>query len=1078
MFATLKNKLDLIFTKSWYFLRPKNKLGLVSFVILSSLFVTAWFVFTPVAHALLSEIGAGIRDMFSELFLALAGFFIKLTFFVLKFIIEIAGYNGYIDSPAVTVGWVMIRDMTNMIFIVVLLIISFGTILGLEHYEWKKMLVKVIFAAVVVNFSRIICGAIIDIGQIVMLTFVNGIAATASGNLVNMFNVQDIFKLGGGSTTVSPDGNVTFLASVAALVFGTMMLVTMATFLLLLMARMAMLWVLIVLSPFAFVLNVLPQTEKYASQWWGEFGGNVIAGPIVVFSLWLSFVTVGTGTVHDDIKNNNALKNPDNLIGNDPTDPQESTGITSIMSWEKMANFVIAIAMLLAGAKMASELGAAGGEMMGKAKDIGKKVAMYASGYQAARWGAGKAWEGTKLAGKGVYYGLSVIPGINAIHPERWKQRAKNIQSRAKSWYNDRLVKGTIRAGEIAKTFRVNKKGQYIKGTEMVNKVDDKGNFVYQKNEDGSDKIDEKGNKIHEYEEEKDKDGNILKDKNGNVVYQERDILQKGFWDGLKRFMARGELEVAPGFGAFRKAYSEDLEAIAEAKHEQLDHLASTSSLPVGLEKQKAQEWLEFLEHTGGEIKAGKKADIEKLREDIMHIIEHGKEHKESAEEVDKKLKGLGLSDLEIYKAKEGFGRFGRSMDYKASAKVIKENMGEEHKKAELKALQKYLGKAEGVTLESKTAKLKAGTKQIEDKIQSQKELEELKEIKKLLEGKGKNVQQVVLNTKAEIANIKESTGVEEEERVLRARSQDYLREGTGYRDEEKAEAYAKRADALPLEKAREATKNLSGDELAARAVYLATQIKTERGKGPGADTKLINNLIEKLFVARSTAMTQPAWIGPYVDRVLEQAIGMTQAQKADMTPQQYSLSLDTGEVIDDLTKLTDEVKKLEANLGGGKNQAFLRDRRLGIESAMEKFRHEVAGTLSPNYENGQVTYSLVSGDDRKKLLSASDNEYPRFAKGELMSAAYAPLSNLGRNNDGNLTVAAASGKDYDLFLDNLASLTANHFGRITKIVEDLKRGEDTFQKRLLDDFQARLGDRDKGTLELLKKSLEKSKVK
>mgnify|MGYP001597998492 FL=1 len=138
MFAKLKNKLSLIFTKSWSFLRPKNKLGLVSFVILSASVVVFLIVSTKVVHADILPTANGVMNWFAEIFFAIAGFFIKLTFWVLKFVIEVAGYNGYIDSPAVTVGWVMVRDMTNMFFIVVLLIISFGTILGLEHYEYKK----------------------------------------------------------------------------------------------------------------------------------------------------------------------------------------------------------------------------------------------------------------------------------------------------------------------------------------------------------------------------------------------------------------------------------------------------------------------------------------------------------------------------------------------------------------------------------------------------------------------------------------------------------------------------------------------------------------------------------------------------------------------------------------------------------------------------------------------------------------------------------------------------------------------------------------------------------------------------
>ncbi|MEK7131521.1 MAG: hypothetical protein AAB797_02180 [Patescibacteria group bacterium] len=417
------DKLNFYLYKFWMFLRPRRKLGLVSFVILASLVVAVWFVGTDAAHAI--EFVEGIKNWIIGLILTVAGWFIKLTFFILKFVIEVAGYNGFIDSPAVTVGWVMVRDVTNMFFVVVLLIISFGTILGLEQYEYKKLLVKLLMAAVIVNFSRIICGIIIDVAQVVMITFVNGVAATASGNLVGMFKIDKIFALTGGADGIAKEGS-SFLAAVAAITFSAIMMMTMLTFLFLLMARMMALWILIVLSPFAFVLNVLPQTQKYAGQWWSEFGGNVVAGPIIAFFLWLSFVTVGAGNAHDTIRDNNALSDQ-NLIDKGTNDPQEeNTGITDIMSWAQMANFAIAIGMLLAGAKMAQQLGAAGGAMMGKAGEFGKKVAMIASGATAARWAARGIGEGAKKAGK---WGLMNVPLVGG---KSWQRRGRDIASWAK----------------------------------------------------------------------------------------------------------------------------------------------------------------------------------------------------------------------------------------------------------------------------------------------------------------------------------------------------------------------------------------------------------------------------------------------------------------------------------------------------------------------------------------------------------------------------------------------------------------------------------------------------------------------
>ena len=407
MFARLASKFTVAFSTGWDFFRPRKRLGIVSFVLLSSLMVVLFFVTTKIVHADILPSAGDIMKWFAEILLALAGFCIKLTFFVLKFIIEVAGYNGFIDSPAVIVGWVMIRDITNMLFVVVLLAIAFGTILGIDSYEYKHSLVKLIGAAILVNFSRVICGLIIDIAQVIMITFVNGIAATASGNLLNMFQVDQIFKMSaGGSTTGTPAA--TFLAGVAALTFSVIMLVTMLAFLFMILARMVMLWILIALSPFAFVLKILHKTEHYAEQWWSQFGNNVISGPIIAFFLWLSFVTVGSGTIHDEIKQNNAL---DRGLTLETVSPEEETvGITSITSWDKMANFIIAVAILLAAAKVAGELGVMGAGMMSSAAELGKKAAMYASGYKAARWLAPK-----------VAMKFPVIGG------DSWKRRGKKI---------------------------------------------------------------------------------------------------------------------------------------------------------------------------------------------------------------------------------------------------------------------------------------------------------------------------------------------------------------------------------------------------------------------------------------------------------------------------------------------------------------------------------------------------------------------------------------------------------------------------------------------------------------------------
>jgi len=363
--------------------------------------------------------GAAIK-LVSRMILYVAQIMLQIAMFGLAFVIQIAGYNGYLDSVAVNVGWVLVRDITNMFFVVVLLLVAFGTILGLEQYEWKKMLVKFFFAAIIVNFSRTICGLIIDIAQVVMVTFVNGIAATAGGNLINALGLTNIFSL---SSDASYSGGAIdyqiFGAAVAAVTFSAITMAMMFVFVYMLAARLIVLWILIVLSPIAFVFSIIPQTEKYASQWWSEFGNYVIVGPVVVFFMWLAFAVVGGGNVQEEIANYSQV--PD---ANKRLDGVQNI-VSKAMDWNNMANFVIGIGILLVGAKTAQSLGTIGGSAMSNATDFGKKVATIASGVSLARWGMDKgkavAAGGAALAGKGLYTGL-LENRVERIKNAAWTQ--------------------------------------------------------------------------------------------------------------------------------------------------------------------------------------------------------------------------------------------------------------------------------------------------------------------------------------------------------------------------------------------------------------------------------------------------------------------------------------------------------------------------------------------------------------------------------------------------------------------------------------------------------------------------------
>jgi hypothetical protein len=55
-------------------------------------------------------------------------FIARLVILVVDVVIQVAQYNHFVASAPVRNGWPLVRDVTNMFFIVILLITAFGTI--------------------------------------------------------------------------------------------------------------------------------------------------------------------------------------------------------------------------------------------------------------------------------------------------------------------------------------------------------------------------------------------------------------------------------------------------------------------------------------------------------------------------------------------------------------------------------------------------------------------------------------------------------------------------------------------------------------------------------------------------------------------------------------------------------------------------------------------------------------------------------------------------------------------------------------------------------------------------------------
>ena len=219
-------------------------------------------------------------------------------------------------TSALYVAWDVMRSFANVAFIVAFLIIIYSqlTSWGVSNYGLKKLLPRLVVAAILVNMSFYISAIAVDISNIAGYGLQNvlieirqdtfGITNQTFGEPTDQTNWSNVTAavLSGGAVTagivgISGGTGGTLLSVVPMLVLLlTGLLLTLLFVLLILAARQAIIIILIVISPLAFVANLLPNTEKLFDKWRGlfttmlvffpafslVFGGSQLAGGIII----------------------------------------------------------------------------------------------------------------------------------------------------------------------------------------------------------------------------------------------------------------------------------------------------------------------------------------------------------------------------------------------------------------------------------------------------------------------------------------------------------------------------------------------------------------------------------------------------------------------------------------------------------------------------------------------------------------------------------------------------------------------------------------------------------------------------
>lgn len=187
--------------------------------------------------------------------------------------------------------WTKFRDIANILFVITFFFVIFSqaTSVGLSSYGVKKLLPRIIAAAILVNISFFLCQIALELSNIIGVSIDKLFASMHSSNDVDINGISwetliaGILGGGaiwGGAAVVLGAGGIT-AAMAMILPFLVTALFAVVTAIAVLIARQVLIVLLIALAPLAFVAFILPNTQKYFQMWQNTFTTLLVMFPLV-----------------------------------------------------------------------------------------------------------------------------------------------------------------------------------------------------------------------------------------------------------------------------------------------------------------------------------------------------------------------------------------------------------------------------------------------------------------------------------------------------------------------------------------------------------------------------------------------------------------------------------------------------------------------------------------------------------------------------------------------------------------------------------------------------------------------------
>ncbi|MDP3057390.1 MAG: hypothetical protein Q8N37_02615 [bacterium] len=296
--SRLREKFSLKNIKEFKLKKHTKLFSVLAVLIVVGLALPKGLVYAGWEDAILGHTLFPIIYVIFSVLLMIAWVIVGIAAYTLNAVLNPAIMNQVFSNPGIYQGWTIIRDICNLLFLLLMLLVAFGTIVQSDRYNIKKSLPKLILAIFLINFSNVIAGVIIDFGNILMYGILSWMCAIPescftdftgglmriAGNFVNEYNVLNVgsyFSFSGVTAQMAIGAGI-------ALVYTFIYAFILLALALFLIVRTAGLAILLILAPLAYFGEVMPGMENLSKKWWDNIWSYTLFGPIFALMLYIS----------------------------------------------------------------------------------------------------------------------------------------------------------------------------------------------------------------------------------------------------------------------------------------------------------------------------------------------------------------------------------------------------------------------------------------------------------------------------------------------------------------------------------------------------------------------------------------------------------------------------------------------------------------------------------------------------------------------------------------------------------------------------------------------------------------------